>query len=106
MAKRHSGGRPSAMPRNVAIGWYDAVQWARLKQVAIDANDLDDSYEAWKRNAENVERKLRREGTQTQRVQIDVEALVSWCQFQERPVNGKSRSQYAAHLAARRDSMS
>jgi hypothetical protein len=84
----------------VAVAWYNPAQWARLKQVAVDADNLDDSYEAWKRNAEGVERELRRKGIEIQRVHIDVEALLAWCQARHQPVSGEARSEYAAQLAA------
>jgi hypothetical protein len=100
MARRRSRGQPHEAPTDVAVGWYDAVQWARLKQVAVDADKLDDSYETWKRNAESFERELRQKGIEIQRVHIDVEALIAWCQSRHKPINGAARSEYAAQLAA------
>jgi hypothetical protein len=87
------------VPPQVALAWYDAAQWAKLKQVAEDADNLDDSYEDWHRCAENLERELRRKGVAIKRVHIDVEALVGWCTSRKRPVNGEARSEYAAQLA-------
>jgi hypothetical protein len=84
----------------VALAWYDAAQWAKLKQVAEDADNLDDSHEAWRRNAEKFERELRQKGIEIQRVAIDVDALVAWCRAQKKPINGEARSAYAAHVAA------
>jgi hypothetical protein len=81
----------------VGIGWYDAVQWAKLKQVAVDAAELDDTHEEWQRNAERTERELARgRGLVIRRVPIDVDALVAWCRERNKPVNGASRSAYAA----------
>jgi hypothetical protein len=84
----------------VAVGWYDAVHWTKLKQVAVDADSLDDSYEAWKRNAESFERELRQKGIEIQRVHIDVDALIAWCQSRNKKIDGEARSEYAAQLAA------
>ena len=50
-----------------------------MKQVAADTADLDDSHEAWQRNAERTERELSRQGLVVRRVAIDVDALVAWC---------------------------
>src|SRR5436190_9438128 len=100
MTKRRSHGRPRPAPTDVAVGWYDAVQWTKLKQVAVDADNLDDSYEAWKRNAESFERELRRKGIEIQRVHIDVDSLIAWCQAGNKAIDGKARSEYAAQLAA------
>ena len=100
MTDRRSRGRPSPAPTDVAVGWYDAVQWAKLKLVAADADNLDNSYEDWKRNAESFERELRGKGIEILRVHINVDALIAWCQTRNKPIDGEARSQYAAQLAA------
>ena len=100
MARRRSRGQPDPAPTDVAVGWYDPVQWARLKQVAVDADNLDDSYETWKRSAESFERELRRKGVEIQRVHIDVDSLIAWCQSRHKVIDGEARSEYAAQLAA------
>jgi len=102
MARRRVRAQAPADPPGVALAWYDAAQWARLKQLAEDADNLDDSHEAWRRNAETFERDLRQRGIEIQRVEIDVAALAAWCRAQRRPINGQSRSAYAAQLAARK----
>jgi hypothetical protein len=103
MARRHGRARPRAVPARVAVAWYDATQWAKLKQVAQDADSLDDSYEDWQRGAERLERDLRRKGIEIQRAYIDVDSLVGWCASRQKPINGEARSEYAAQLAANRE---
>ena len=100
MAKRPTRARSRANPPAVAFAWYDAAQWAKLKQLAADADNLDDTHEAWQRNAENVERQLRRRGLVVRRVWVDVDALAAWCQARQKPLNGASRSAFAAEVAA------
>ena len=85
----------------VGIAWYDAVQWAKLKLIAPDADKLDDSYEDWLKQAEDLEWQLRREGMDIRRVAIDIEALEAWCHSRQRPIDGESRSKYTAELASR-----
>ena len=50
---RKTGLRPV-----VGIAWYDSTQWTKLKQIAADTEQLDDTHEEWKRNAERTERQL------------------------------------------------
>src|SRR5947208_16160986 len=102
MSKRRSDVPFSAPCVSVAVGWYDAVQWAKLKQAAVDADQLDDSYEQWKHNARKLERDLRNTGIEIQRVPIDVDVLAAWCQARNRPIDGQARSLYAAEFAAGR----
>ncbi len=103
MAKRHGRARARAVPPQVAVAWYDAAQWAKLKRVAQDADGLDDSYEDWRRGAERLERDLRHKGIEIQRVYIDVDALVGWCASRRKPITGEACSEYAAQLAASRE---
>jgi hypothetical protein len=84
----------------VGIGWYDAAQWAKLKQLAVDAADLDESHEAWQRNAERTERELAQRGLVVRRVPIDVDALAAWCRARGKPVNGASRAEYTSELVS------
>ena len=46
-------GKPES-PMVIGIGWYDRAQWTKLKQVAADAEKLDDTYEDWLRRAPSV----------------------------------------------------
>jgi hypothetical protein len=82
----------------VGIAWYDAGQWAKLKQLADDPGEFDDSYEAWQRGAERTERELSRRGLTTRRVQIDVDDLVAWCRTRNKPVTGDARAEYTAEI--------
>jgi len=96
MAGRKSRRRPrkADAPRQIGIAWYDPVQWAKLKQVATDADQLDDTHEEWQRNAERLERELSAGGLAIRRVAIDVDALVEWCRGQNKPVDGAARAEY------------
>jgi hypothetical protein len=100
MARRPSRrrSRKPGLPAVVGIAWYDSVQWAKLKQVAADAERLDDTHEQWQRNAERTERQLETEGLVLRRVPIDVDALVAWCRTQNRPVNGEARAEYTSRI--------
>jgi len=84
----------------MCIGWYDRTQWAKLKQVAVDGDELDDTYEDWLRNAERLERNLTREGFTVRRVAVNVDSLLAWCITQRIGLNAEARSKYAAELAS------
>jgi hypothetical protein len=103
MAKRHVRARKRVGPMKVAVAWYDATQWSKLRRIAEDAHILDDTYDAWQRDAMNLERDLREKGIKVQRVSIDVDALVIWCKSHQKRINGEARSAYAAELAASLD---
>jgi hypothetical protein len=80
----------------VGIAWFDPVQWAKLKRVAADADQLDETHEEWQRNAERTERELATRGLALRRIPIDVDALVEWCRRQNKPVDGAARAEYTS----------
>jgi hypothetical protein len=96
--KRPASAKPVTV--KVALAWYDAIQWAKLKQIADDAMELDDSYEDWQHGIQTVEHQLREKGVDIQRVPIDVDSLVAWCKLRMIPVNAESRSRFAAEIAS------
>jgi hypothetical protein len=83
------------------IGWYDAAQYAQLRKQAADAGRLDTTFEAWERNATRVFESLRQQGVRVEKVAVDVEDLVRWCQAHGRPLDGSARAQFVAELAER-----
>jgi hypothetical protein len=90
--------RKTGLPAVVGIAWYDSVQWTKLKQIAADAQKLDDTHQDWQRNVEQTERQLAADGMVVRRVLIDVDALVVWCHAQNRPVNGAARAEYTSRM--------
>jgi len=84
----------------IGIAWYDPAQWTKLKQVAADAEQLEETREEWLRNVERTERKLTADGMVVRRVPIDVDALVAWCRGQNMPLDGAARAQYTSRMLA------
>ncbi len=78
----------------VGIGWYDATQWAKLKEVAADSDRLDKSHEAWQRSAERTAQELASQGLAVRRVPIDVDALIQWCRVHHKEIDGNARAEY------------
>lgn len=78
----------------IGIGWYDRAEWTKLKQVAADSANLDETYEDWLRGAERTERELARGGLTIRRVMVKVDCLVAWCAVRQKPLNGAARAEY------------
>lgn len=78
------------------VAWYRPEQWQRLREISIDKDGLEETYQEWVEGAEKAMRELRRQGVQPEKVDVDVEELLRWCQTQNVPVNGESRSNYVA----------
>jgi hypothetical protein len=78
------------------IASYRPDQWARLREVSTDKDELEQTYEEWKAIVERRVRQLEDGGVCIGRVEIDVEELVAWCTSEGRPVDGAARAAYAS----------
>jgi hypothetical protein len=70
--------------------------------VAADVGDLDDTYEAWYKNAKAALKNLRRQGMRIEPVESDIDGLLAWCQAEGRTADASARSTYAAPLLKQR----
>jgi hypothetical protein len=85
-----------------SCAWYSPDAWQRLKAVAADVDDLDDTYDTWSKNAEAALKQLRRQGCGIEPVEVDIDGLLAWCRAAGRPADATARSTYAAHLLKQR----
>jgi len=83
------------------IAWYRRDQWTRLRALASDPDKLEESYEDWLAGAQRTLVQMTLTGMRTQRVDVDVDTLVQWCQIEGRPLDSAARAAYAA-VALRR----
>lgn len=80
----------------VGLAWYRAEQWEALTAFCEDRENLEATYEAWRRSAEKALRELRSEGVHVERVDFDLEEFKAWCAANgKRPV-GDSRSEFTS----------
>jgi hypothetical protein len=98
MKKRRKRARPS-VARNALIGvaWYTPEQWARLKEIAADSDEMGSSHEEWEAGAEKLMVNLARAGVLARRFDVDVEELDAWCRSRQRPNNRAERADFVAH---------
>ena len=77
------------------MAWYRPDQWALLRAVSADGERLEATYEEWLAFASKHLRELQSLGLQVDRIDVEVAALVRWCNSQGRPVDGGARAEYA-----------
>ena len=82
----------------LAIAWYKPEQWRRHHEVAADPDRLEKTFGEWQIIAEKAMKDFAARGVFPVKVVVDVEELLAWCNEKGLPVNGESRSQYAAWL--------
>jgi hypothetical protein len=78
----------------IGLAWYSREAWERLRAIADDREQLDDSFEEWERGALQAIRDLASVGRQVRRVPIDVEAYTKWCRERGCRLDSASRAEY------------
>ncbi len=82
----------------LGVCWYQSGQWERLREISEDRNDLEETYEEWRKNAHKTIQDLESEGHRIQKVKIDLEELVIWCNEKRIPINMAARAEYVSTL--------
>jgi hypothetical protein len=101
MMKRR--GKGSARPAGavIAFAWFTRDQWLLVKHTAADREELDDTYEEWLEGATRRFEELLAEGFDIRKVNVEVAELSRWCRSRGVPLDGRSRSEFAAYKAER-----
>lgn len=96
MSKRKKRKRKTdeTVKSRIGVAWYRREQWDRLLQIASDRDELEDTYDEWVTMAERRLKELGQHGYMLRKVDIDVEELLSWCNSQNRPVDGAARTEF------------
>jgi len=92
--KRDARRRQSKLA--VGVAWYSPEQWQRLREIAQDADSLHDTYQEWLSSVEKLIRETAASHVLIEKMDIDIEALVAWCNERNFAINGEARSQYVS----------
>jgi hypothetical protein len=87
----------------IAIVWYRPEQWQRVRDIATDSDELEASYVEWLQLAEAKFKELQSSRLRVEKVDIDSEKLIVWCNERGLENNGKARSLYAAERLSELD---
>ena len=87
----------------VAIVWYRPEQWQRVRDIATDSDEFENSYVEWLQLAEEKAKELKGRGLRVEKVDLDSEKLILWCNERGLENDGKARSLYAAERLSELD---
>ncbi len=89
--------RRSPKPDDDQIGvlWYAPGDWARLRRLSADVEDLEETHEEWLGEARRVVARLRKAGHRVLRVDADLDEILAWSRAHGLPLDGRARSEYA-----------
>jgi hypothetical protein len=86
----------------MGVAWYRPEQWERLREISEDGDKLETTYKEWAKNAERALQEMQKVGMHPEKVEIDVEELLRWCNERDRPVDASARVQYTTEKLAQR----
>ena len=87
----------------IAVAWYKPSQWERLEEIAPDIKEIWDSYEQWHMAAARRLAELKRQGRRAEKILLDVEELLQWCQANGREADITARAEFAARKLAEQE---
>ena len=79
----------------IGVAWYTPLQWKRLKKIAADPCQIDETYEDWLQSYDRIIRDLNARGMDARRVPVNVDELEKWCAKKNRPNDSSARSEFA-----------
>lgn len=81
-------------PLAPCIGWYAPEQYARLREVFTDKDNLHDHWSQWEAKASETLELLRAQGIPARKIAIDLEEMIGWCESEGKPLDGASRAEF------------
>ena len=84
------------------VAWYRPEQWQRLREISEDVDNLEETYDAWLQTAERMLRNGIPAGVVVEKIDIDVEEVLAWCNVRGLPMNASSRTQFVAERVRQR----
>jgi len=78
------------------VAWYRPEQWERLREVSEDVDNLEETYDAWLKTAERLIRDGIPSDVRVERINVDVEEVLAWCNVLGLPMNASSRSRFVS----------
>src|SRR5688572_20103925 len=88
------------------IAWYSNDQWADLRRVVSDPEELELTYEEWRVVIMRSVPDLIEMGMWLVKVPVDVAELVSWCKHRSMPIDADARAQYVLETLKQRGASS
>lgn len=80
----------------IAVVWYRPEQWQRVRDIATDHEEFEESYAEWLEQAEEKLKDLKSVGMRVEKVDVDSEQLILWCNERGLENNANARTRYAA----------
>lgn len=88
----------NSKPQEAGLCWIKPEQWQRLLEVAEDKASLESSWKEWEAKSLEMIEVFATRNIFIQKIEIDVEELINWCQNKDKPINSSTRAEYITEL--------
>ncbi len=88
--------RCKTTPSAMGVAWYLPEQWAKLREVSIDREELEDTYDDWLKMVLGKLEELEKAGMVFEKVELDVDEWLIWCNEKALPYNSASRANFVS----------
>jgi len=82
----------------MGVSWYRPEHWDRLRKISADKATFATTYEASLVDWEKQMRQLEAQGMRPKKVEVDVEALLTWCTTQGLAITPETRTQFMMNI--------
>jgi len=82
----------------MGVSWYRPEQWERLREISADKEHFAMTYEESLVDSEKKIQDLEAQGIRPIKVEVDVEALLTWCTAQGLPVTPETRTKFMMNI--------
>ena len=82
----------------VGIPWYSLETYGQFRAIAVDSDEMPDTYMQWIMQAKELEQEISSQGKRPIRAHMDVRAFPEWCKSRALNVDSKARAEFANHF--------
>lgn len=85
-------------PQVAGLCWIKEDQWPRLLEVTDDKASLEATWQEWEARSLEMIEVFATRGILIEKVVVDVEDLISWCNERDKTVSAATRAEYVTAL--------
>jgi hypothetical protein len=88
--------KAKAPPLKVAVGWYTAEEWQKVKASAKDPELFEATFEEWEAMAEESLARLRAHDINAEKSYVMASELLAWCLAKNKSNEASSRAEFVS----------
>ncbi len=81
----------------LGLAWYRREHWAVLREVSVDADRLEKTWDEWLPFAEARFAALQQQGIRVEKIVVDIIDMAKWCREMGREVDAPGRAAYVVY---------